>query len=238
MKKMRFSVITCIALAISATCLAKNEKKNEPDKREVAALLKEIGPTHYPEKMKIRSVGPVKVEPTYYHVFCGEVKKMGYRVIIFDNKEQYLGYYQSDYEPSEYEEGAILLDSGDSDSDGSTVWYSIPIGQKGPAAKIRINGIPISFIKNPNLQAETKSITNSDGSIAVPKPKSKSGEVIDYRDWKITMKGRTININARFEKFEDGKVHIKNAKNGKIAQVPGSALSNEDKEYVKRITKK
>ena len=174
----------------------------------------------------------------YYHVYNASMKEGGYRIIIYNNKPEYLGYYATDFEGSDYEEGAILLDSGESDEDGNTDYFNLPIPDKGPAAKVRIDGIPTPFVKNPQLEA-TKTAAKSGGGIpVVPKETSATGEVIDYRDWKISMKGKTITLNAKFEKMEKGKVFIKSSKNGKVAQVPGSALSDEDKEYVKRITAK
>ncbi|MDH3981890.1 MAG: hypothetical protein OES84_03205 [Kiritimatiellaceae bacterium] len=237
--KKRLATVMCIALAAifaSTTVNAKNEKKNAPKKKEVEKLLKEIAGDHYVEKMKIYEVGSIKVKPTYYHVFSGILRKGGYRIIIYDNTPKYLGFYTTDYEPCDYEEGAVLMKQ----SDGET-YYKLTIGSKGPADRANIGGIPTKFTKNPKLEEEAKTAEAEAGTgkLVVPeKEKSKTGEVIDYRDWKITMKGREITVNAIFVKFEKGKVTIKDAKRGKEAIVPGNALSDEDKEYVKRITAK
>ena len=72
-------------------------------------IIKEIGGEHYVEKMKFYEVGSIEVEPTYYHVFNGQLKNGGYHIIFFNNKQEYLGFYYSDYEPTDYEEGAVLL---------------------------------------------------------------------------------------------------------------------------------
>lgn len=243
MKKTIIAII-CATIATTAfipqTALAKS-KKNDPDKKEVEKILKEIGGEHYVERMKIRSLCSLDFEDAsgeddYYHIFNATLKAGGYRIIIFNNVPEYLGFYSSDFEGADYEEGAILLDSGGSDSDGNTTYYTLPIPAKGPSAKIRIDGTPVSFVKNPKLEVDKTAVAASGGIPVVPKEKSVSGEIIDYRDWKITMKGKEITVNAKFEKIEGGKVFIKNAKNGKVAGIPGSALSKEDQDYVKRIT--
>ena len=247
MKNLVLKVILFITLlGTSSITVDAATKKNDPNKKEVEKILKEIGGEHYVDDMKINDIctldfeDPKTEEDVYYHIYSGSLRKGGYHLIIFDNKPEYLGYYSVSFEPADYEEGAVLLDSGDSDEDGNTYWHTVALDVDGPPEKIRIDGTPVSFVKNPNREAEEK-MNGSDGApmLVVPeKEKSASGEVIDYRDWTITMQGKEITVNAIFEKIEGGKVYIKNAKNGRVAAVPGSALSEEDKEYVKRISAK
>lgn len=245
--KKTLTVLLCTTIATTAFMPLNSKagtKKNDLNKKEVEAVLKEVGGDHYVERMKVSNLCAMKFEAPdgeddYYHIYNATMKAGGYRIIIFNNKPEYLGYYATDFEGSDYEEGAILLDSGESDEDGNTDYFTLPIPDKGPAAKVRIDGTPVSFVKNPKLEAtKTAGTTGGGGIPVVPKEKAASGEVIDYRDWTVTMKGKQITVNAKFEKIEGGKVYIKNAKNGKVAPVPGSALSDEDKEYVKRITAK
>jgi len=245
MKKWIFRVIVAgIALNLAAI-EAYAAKKNDPDDDEVEEILKDVGGDHMVEDMKINDLCSLEFEneetdeEVFYHIYVGTLRKGGYHLIVFDNKPEYLGYYRTNFEPAEYGEYEIMLDSGESDEDGNTTWYTVPFTIKGPADKIRIDGTPVSFIKNPKREdeAKKKSGGNDSTKLVVPeKEKSASGEIIDYRDWTITMKGKQITVSAKFEKIEDGKVYIKNAKNGVVAGVPGSALSAEDVEYVKRIT--
>ena len=244
--KKTLAAIICATIATSVF-LPQNSmariKKNDPDKKEVEALLKEIGEKHYVERMKIKSFCTLEFEDAsgednYFHIFKATMKGGGYRIIVYNNVPEYLGFYPSEFEPAEYEKDRIGLDSGESDADGNTEYHWLPLTIKGPAAKIRIASTPVSFVKNPKLEVAKSAAATTGGIPVVPKEKSVSGEVIDYRDWKITMKGREITVNAKFEKVEGGKVYIKNAKNGKVAGVPGSALSADDQEYVKRITAK
>lgn len=245
---MKKTLITLICATIATTAFmplnsTAGTKKNDLNKKEVEKLLKEIGGEHYVERMKISNLCAMKFEAPdgeddYYHIYNASMKEGGYRIIIFNNKPDYLGFYATEFEGSDYEEGAILLDSGESDEDGNTDYYNLPIPDKGPAAKVRIDGTPVSFVKNPQLEAVATATTGGGGIPVVPKDKSATGIVIDYRDWTITMKGKTFTVNAKFEKIDAGKVYIKNAKNGKVAPVPGSALSEEDREYVKSITAK
>ncbi|MDF7799929.1 hypothetical protein P4C99_10670 [Pontiellaceae bacterium B1224] len=236
--KKTLATIICATIATSAllplNSMART-KKNDLDRREVDVILEEIGGDHIVENMKVRYMCSLKFEDAsgeddYYHIYNGYLKKGGYRIIIFNNVPEYLGYYPSDWEGIDYEEGAILLDSG-GDSP-----YLLRIPDAGPAANVRIDGNPIKFVENPKLKEEKKEVDTSGALPAVPKEIAASGEEIDYRDWKITMQGKEITVNAKFEKVEGGKVYIKNAKNGKVAGIPGSALSEEDQEYVKRIT--
>lgn len=240
--RMKKTLVTIICATVATTMFlplnsAAKTKKNDVDKKEVKELLEEIGGDHWIERMKVNEVCSMEFEneageDDYYHIYYATLKKGGYRVIVYNNVPEYLGFYPVEWEVTGYEEGVILLDAGG----GSTFKLLIPA--KGPSAKIRIDGNPITFVKNPKLEEEKKAVVADTGIPAVPKETSASGEVIDYRDWKITMKGKVITVNAKFVKIENGKISIKNSKNGKVASIPGSALSEEDKEYVKRITAK
>ncbi len=227
-------------LPLSATA---GTKKNDPDKKEVEKIVKELGDTHYVERMKINSLCSLKFEDSsgeddFYHIYSASLKEGGYRIIVFDNKPQYLGYYATEFEGVDYEEGAILLDSGESDEDGNINYFSLPIPDKGPAAKVRIDGIPTVFVKAPG--ADEKAASSGIGKVAA----GTGGEAIvddnspQYRDWKITLQGKERTFNAIYISVAKGKVTIKDSKRGKTATVPVSALSAEDVEYLKKITAK
>ncbi|MEI6892534.1 MAG: hypothetical protein V5783_10220 [Pontiella sp.] len=243
MKKTLATLLSASAIFLAiSTVDTLAARENDPDRREVESLMKEIGGEHYVERMRISALCSLEFEKPdgeddYYHIYDVTLRDGGYRIIIYNNIPEYLGYYEIAYEASDYEKGTLLLDSGESNEDGDLLYYSLPIPDKGPAAKVRINGVQVSFVKNPNLEVE-KIDAATGGIPVVPKETSDSGEVIDYRDWTITMGGRDITVNAIFEKVEKGKVYIKNSKNGKVAAIPGSALSDKDKEYVTRITAK
>ena len=241
--KKTLTTLICVTAVMLGTTAFSGTKKNDPNKKDVDKELKEIGGDHYVERMKVDDLCSLKFEDAadedvFYHIYTASLKKGGYRVIVYNNVPEYLGYYATEFEPVDYEEDKVLLDSGESDEDGNTDYISLPLTLKGPAAKVRIDGTPTAFVKNPNLEVKGAAATTGGGIPVVLKETSATGEIIDYRDWTITMKGKQITVNAKFEKIEDGKVYIKNAKNSKIAPVPGSALSDADKEYVKRITAK
>ena len=246
MKKTLTTLLSATAflLTLSTVETMAGTKKNDPDKKEVLKELKEtIGGEHYVDKMKVNSMGYLKFEAPdgeddFYHIYNASLREGGYRIVIYNNKPEYLGYYATEFEGSELEQGAILLDSGESDEDGNTDYITLPIPDKGPASKVRIDGVQVSFVKNPQLEADKTAVAASGGIPVVQKETSADGEVIDYRDWTITMKGKQSIFNAKFEKVEGGKVFIKSSKNGKVASVPGSVLSDEDKAYVTRITSK
>lgn len=239
----KITALLC-AIAVTGLLTAEAVKKNDPSKKEVEALMKEIGGDHYQERMKFNDLCSLKYEDStgednYWHIYVGETKKDGYHVIIYNNVPEYLGFYKSNYEPVDYEEETVLLDSEESDSEGGTIYIKLPISAKGPALKVRDGSTLFEFKKNPLLEPEDKVTAAATGGIpAVPKQTSATGKVIDYRDWKITMKGREITVNAIFVKLEKGNVTLKSAKNGRETSIPGSALSEEDKEYVRSITAK
>lgn len=243
MKKTLLTILCATSIAVTPSAFAA--KKNDPNRKEVQTELEEIQEGHYVERMKISQLCTLDFEDAdgediYYHFYTGTLKSGKYHLIIYDNTPSYLGYYLLDFEPADYEEGTILLDSGESTGDGATLWHEVVIKSTGPIDKIRVDGVPVSFVKNPKLEADANAEATAEtgGIPAVPKETAASGEVIDYRDWTITIKGNTVTVNAIFVEVKDGKVTIKNSKNGKEAHIPGSALSEADREYVKRITGK
>ena len=243
MKKTVLMII-CAAMATTTLTTFARVKKNDPDKKEVLKELEEIGEGHFVERMKVSDLCTLEFEDEngediFYHVYVGTLKNDKYHLIFYDNTPTYLGYYLIDHEPVDYEDEAVLLDTGEANEDGDSEYFEVALKKTGPIQKIRVDGVPVTFQKNPKLEAKAEGQVAATGGIpVVPKETSETGEVIDYRDWTITIKGNTVTVNAIFVKVEGGKVTIKNAKNGKEAQIPGSALSDEDKEYVKRITGK
>lgn len=231
------NVVLAFALTagIVSGSLAADEKKNDPSKSEVEDILEEIGGDHLPERMKINELGSVETDKTYYHIFYGSLKKGGYHLIFFDNTPAYLGYYVITLEPSDYGEGEIYL------RQGSGAPVTIPIGDEGPTDKLRIGStgmtakfIPAPVKEEPVVEETTDgaSSTAATSTSAPPKEPKKP----EYRPWTITMGGTVVNVeSAIFVEMKDGKVTIKNAKNGKLATVKASALSDADKEYLRDL---
>ncbi|VGO14509.1 hypothetical protein PDESU_03071 [Pontiella desulfatans] len=236
-----FTATAAIALSLSSMDAQAKTKKNDPDKKEVEKILKEVGGEHYVEKMKISSLCSMEFEDAageelYYHIYNVSLKEGGYRIVFFDNVPNYLGFYASQFEATDYEEGAVLLDSGDSDEDGNTSYFNLAVSDKGPADKTRIDGVPTPFVKNPKLEEKGKAAgTGGSGALVVPVQKSASGATVEYRDWKITIKGQERTYNAIFVQKSGSNIQIKDSKRGKTATIPISSLSAEDKEYLKGL---
>ncbi len=236
-----FTATAVSMLSFTAVNTSAKVKKNDPDKKEVEKILKEIGGEHYVDKMKVSSLCSMEMENNgeeiYYHIYNVSLREGGYRIVIFDNTPNYLGFYPTDFEPTDYEEGAVLLDSGDSDEEGNTSYFNLPIPAKGPSDKVRIDGVPKTFVKNPKLEKKAGTLTtDSTGALVVPKVKTASGVEIDYRDWKITIQGKERVYNAIFvAKDGSSKITIKDSKRGATATIPVSALSADDVEYLKGI---
>jgi phosphoribosylformylglycinamidine (FGAM) synthase PurS component len=242
MKKW-MTLLTVTLLSFTSINAQAKTKKNDPDKKTVEKILKEVGGEHYVDKMRINQVCSMEMEnaageEVYYHVYNISLREGGYRIAFFDNTPNYLGFYKSEFEATDYEEGAILLDSGDSDEEGNTSFFTLPVGIAGPASKVRIDGVPTPLVKNPKLDPKANGETgeNGGGPIAVPQPKSASGKDIEYRDWKITIQGKERDYNAIFvEKSGATSIKIKDSKRGMTATVPISSLSRDDQAYLKEI---
>lgn len=225
MKKVLGLIIsTALITGFSVTAEAKSEKKNVPKDNVVEAALTAAGADHFPEKMKVNKTGPVKLEETYYHAFCGSLKSGRYRIIVFDNKENYLGYYESEFEPAETEEGAVALDSGDGES-----YFYIHFGDDGPKDKINLDGTPVSFVKNKKQQAKVAE--------AVAGTEAVSNEPItpEYREWVLINRGQKVPVEAIYVKQMSNKVTLKKKSDGRSKDFPLSMLSAADQEYVKKL---
>ncbi len=212
---------------------AKQERENAPRGKAVLATLKELGEPHYVDRMKVHEFCSLEIGDTFFHVYTGELKKMGYHIIFYDNSENYLGFYKIEYEPTDYEEGAILLDSGDGED-----FYEIPIGIKGPPDTIRIDGMPVKFIKSPSNTGEGKD--GEKAKAATPESATAAAEEDDtpkpeFRTWTIAFKGKPIQASAIFIKQEKNMVTLKLEANGKEKAFSVYSLSKEDQAYIKQF---
>lgn len=67
------------------------------------------------------------------------------------------------------------------------------------------------------------------------KRESRTGVVIEYRNWEIDLEGRKVTVKAVLEKVDTGKVFLRDFDSGRVAGFRGKSLSAEDKDYVKRV---
>lgn len=221
MKKTLSIIITgaIIGMAVTAEA-AKREDKNDPKKSYVEDTLKALGEEHFPEKMKVRKVGSVKTDSTYYHVFCGALKGgYNYRVIVFDNKQQYIGYYELEYDVSGYEDGAVLINIAASDP------AKIRIEDKGPVDNTRIDGVSVKLKKAPEPEKK-KSVEANGGANA--------GKAPEFREWIVTHKGKKIPVRAIYVSQTFGKVTLRAEASGRESTFAISSLSDADKAYIKQ----
>ncbi len=231
MKKRLGIIMVGVLLAGIATITyakTEREKKNEPKNRNaVLDALKAAGEKHFPEKMKVRDIGSIKMETTYYHVYSGTLKEGGYRAIVFNNKPEYLGFYFiAEYEPSGYEdggskEGYILIDlenGGDEER--------IRIKQDGPADQATIDGVKSYFVKAPEKKVK-----------AFEKPEGEgSGDSLEpvFRNWTITKGVEKLKVRAIYVSQTFGTVTLRSEAAGRENSFPISSISKEDKEYIKQ----
>ena len=199
---------------------AFSEKKNPPKNDDVIEeSLKLAGDTHFPEKFKFDDIGTIEHEETYYHSYIGYNDDGTYRVIFFDNKQQYLGYYNVDYEPVDYEDSVVLLDD---ESDG---FFSVRLGKDGPNDAILIDGIKTTFIRNKKIDKKEEAIKEKQ----IEKPQ------IIYRNWTIKRGGKSYTYECIFVKKVGSKIFLKEKSRGKTLPFSETELSNDDISYLKAL---
>ena len=199
---------------------AFSEKKNPPKNDDVIEeSLKLAGDTHFPEKFKFDDIGTIEHEETYYHSYIGYNDDGTYRVIFFDNKQQYLGYYNVDYEPVDYEDSAVLLDD---ESDG---FFSVRLGKDGPNDAILIDGVKTTFIRNKKIDKKEEAIKEKQ----IEKPQ------IIYRNWTIKRGGKSYTYECIFVKKVGSKIFLKEKSRGKTLPFSETELSNDDISYLKAL---
>ena len=233
-KVMSILMLVGLVVGMAVNVNAKQERKNAPRGKAVLTALKELGEPHYVDRMKVHEMCSLEIEDTYYHVYTGEMKKLGYRVIFYDNAEHYLGFYETEFEPTEYEEATVLLDSGDGEN-----FYSIPIGTKGPSGTIRIEGMPVNLVKSPwytaKLEGGSETAVAESSKTALPVAEEEDVLKPEFRTWTITFKGKPIEASAIFMKQEKNMVFLKLEANGKEKAFSIYSLSKKDQAYIKQF---
>ena len=225
-KTLGMTMVLALAAGIATNVTAKSERKDPPKRRFVEEVLAEAGGTHFPKKMDVKKITSVEIGDTYYHIYEGELDAVGFHIIVFDNYRNYLGYYKSDFPPSNYEiENCIAIDSGTVDDYEEPLYYPIPIdAKKGLPAKIQLGGMPTKFVKAPKKEGSEAKKAAGDGETEP-----------EYRTWTIIHKGKEIPVRAIYIKQSPGKVYLKAEANGVTKPFAISSLSKGDQEYVKQL---
>jgi hypothetical protein len=222
MKKIvNLMIITAFMVSFSGSIEAKSERKNPPKGKVVEQALVAAGTPHFPSKMKVGNIGSIKFQETYYHAFCGALENDQYRAILFDNKENYLGYYESEYEPIETEEGGLVLDINGEDT------HSIPLEKNGPKKRVKILGTWVSFVKNDRTTSVPNTTESDSASIKLVQP--------EYREWVLINHGKEIPVEAIFVKKIGNKVTLQKKSDGRSKEFPMSMLSRADQDYVEKL---
>lgn len=212
-----FFIILLFFMITSSCVLA--ERKNPPDDDQIEIALKDAGVQHFPEKFKFDEIGSVEYEETYYHAYIGYNKDGTYRLIFFNNSLKYLGYYSVEFEPIDYEKGAVLLDDG---SDGN---YYVRLGKDGPLENILVDGIKIAFNKNKKNEEKEKELAID----VIEKPK------IEYRIWSIKRGAKVHNPECIFVRKVGSKIFLKEKTRGKTGEFSERELSDQDLKYLESL---
>jgi hypothetical protein len=230
--KKTVGMVMLLALAAGWALDVSAEKKNEPRSRFVKETVEALGGEHYPEGMSVKSIDSIEIGETYYHIFQGKVSSDEYHVIIFDNYDNYLGFYKSPYIVSNYEkEGCAVLETGDIDDYGNPLRYYIPL-EKGPPPIIVLGAKQISFTKGPEVAATEEGVEGEEGAEGTAADNAVKPE---YREWNITMKGKAYKVPALYISQTFATVTLKGEATGNEKEFPISSLSDEDREYIQQF---
>lgn len=217
--------MTALVTSMAFEVNAKTEKKNEPKSRFVKETLEALGGEHYPEGMSIKSIDSIEIGDTYYHIFQGKISSSEYYVIVFDNYENYLGFYKTQYVASNYErKGYISLETGEVDEFGNPLRYFIPL-ENGPPPIVVIGTKQTQFVKAPQKE----------GAETAPKPAGEEGVVPEFREWNITMKGKTYKVPAIYVSQTFATVTLRGEGTGNEKEFPINSLSDEDRAYIEQF---
>lgn len=248
-------MILALVAGMASNTVAKTERKEVPKARFVEETLEAVGGVHNPEKIRIKKISSIEIGETYYHVFQGKLDTVGYHIIIFDNKQKYLGFYKSDFPPTNYEiETCIVLDSGEVDDSGNAKYYTIPISEeKGLPPMIVIGVSPVKLEKPPETEGEEEGDPEAEGGAeAGSEGESEGGEdaddakdgskdavetkaVPEYREWTITHRGKPLTVRALYVKQTFAKVTLKAEASGRVNDFDITALSKPDRAYIRQF---
>ena len=254
---MRKTLTLVLTLAVTLGFIADSlasVKKRDPDKREVASILKKIGGEHYFEDMKVREIGMIETEideeldeggiKAYYWVYSAMLEDdAGYQIIIFDNEPRYLGYYKVQLSPMECGEDYISFEQGDFDMGADPITeetdrWSVKIPDSGPPKRIVLNG-PVEFEAAPTIEEVQEKVKEEREQAAEASSSSKSGQKRikpEYRSWQIKLNGKMITVeSAIFVEYKGGQVTVKDAKTGRTVRKPIRDFSDADQKYLRQL---
>lgn len=232
-------MVLALAVGVAINASAKRERKEQPKARDVEETLEVIGGEHFPDKIKIKRIASIEVGDTYYHIFEGKLEAVGFHVIVFDNYNNYLGYYKSGFPPCNYQKPeSIVIDSGDVNDDGDPLYFFIPITvEKGLPTKVELGGVPTRLVKNPNLkEGDLKTGGGGGAAAATAEGAEEDGKVVpEFREWTIKFKGQELKVRAIYIKQTFAEVTLKAEASGKERAFPINSFSKEDREYIKQF---
>jgi hypothetical protein len=235
--KTNTTTTKCILLGIiyGLTFTASAVIKNEPDEDIVVEDLKELGEKHWHKDMDVDEFGSLRVEDpatgddTYFHIFFSYLNEE-YRVIIYDNNEQYLGYYKTPLEPVDMEEGAVLVDSGDGSS-----YYKLPVTTEEFPERMRLGLNFVNFIKNQQLKRESAPVAKAESGSEESADKPANDSEPEYRTWTVSINNKDVTFNAVFVKNDGPQIYLKESKRGLENNFSYQIFSEKDQTYLKDL---
>ncbi|MDF7809167.1 hypothetical protein P4E94_17100 [Pontiellaceae bacterium B12219] len=234
---MKYTIKVCIQLGVLCGLVhsASAIIKNVPDEDAVEEYLEELGEQHWHEDLDVDKFGSLQVKDpasgkdTYFHLFRAYLDKK-YRVIVYDNNEQYIGFYETPLEPVAVEEGAVLVSSGD-----GTSYYKLPVTTEEFPRRMRLGLTFANFIKNQQLAKESATETKPASSLNKNGAETEERAGPTYREWTVSVNNQEITFNAVFLKHEGSRIYLKESKRGLENDFPIHIFSEKDKAYLKNL---
>ena len=226
---MSKTILVLFALfLLHAEAVFAREKRNYPKDSEAVEILRLAKGTQH-KVDEVERLESIKTDAAYLHIFAGNINDDSYRVIIFDNQKQYLGFYDTgSFEPYKI--------NGDGDDlayrivfrkegakEGETVINVIPLGRNGPWKKIHIKS-------HKHINGARQKATSS---LDFTPTDAYTSPVIssEMREWRF--RGGLV-VYARLAMLDDSFIYVQTSDDS-IEILPREFISDDDKKYIKSV---
>ncbi len=208
------SILLLSTFILPTSSIAKRESRNYPKNTEAFDIIEKVGGEHR-IKDNVKMIDSIKFDTTYYHIFSGYADDGG-RIIIFDNHEQYLGYYasHSSGKCSDSPQGFYISPKHREAKSNALIFC--PIGPQGPWEKI-YDKFGTYMVFNPTPNYSYPEITTE--------PRKWTSE--DLKDV----------FSAKIAFLNNDHICLQLTETGVIRLISIDRLSREDQKYIKSIKK-
>jgi len=213
---------------LHAEATLAREKRNCPKDSEVLEMLKLAEGTQ-DQVDKVERLASIRTDNAYLHIFVGSVNGDSYRVIVFDNQKQYLGFYDTGhFEPYKINGSGKhfayrVVFRTDGAEDGEVVIGFIPLGRNLPWKKIHVDSY--KYV-NGTKQNATRNLDFIPTKAYAPPVIS-----TEMRKWRF--RGGLV-VYARLAMLDDTFLYVQRPDKA-IDTLPRKFISDDDKKYIKSV---